>query len=60
MKIRHFTCEFDIKDSAVLQILYNAKVSEMLATPADKTANFGSTHVLFQENCLTLYTLNYF
>lgn len=60
MKIRCLPCEFDMKDSAALQMLYKAKVLEMLATPADKTANFGSAHFPFQENCLKLCTLNYF
>lgn len=60
MKIRHLTCEFDIKDPAAQQTLHKAKASEVLATPADKTANFGSAHFPFQENCLKVYTLNYF
>lgn len=39
-------------------MLYKAKVSEVLATPADTTADFGSAHFPFQENCLKLYALN--
>lgn len=41
-------------------MLYKAKVPEMLATQAHKTANFGFAHFPFQENCLQLYTLIYF